>query len=175
MSDILTALDSLSAGNDEEIAQYREQTLLAIQRLKRALALPQSIQLSAETSTGDALSSSASHQTAPDLDLTIRCEKILRVIKNRLGAIKKYAKQPDRDAVPEASYKKEDRRIVDVQISRWRDEEDQVYPISQAIGDSVFWPCVHEVSARTTCRSKGRHADQPPAIFRGYVPDRHCG
>ncbi|BDD62976.1 hypothetical protein MAP00_007926 [Monascus purpureus] len=83
ISDILTALDSLSAGNEEEIAQYREHTLLATRS--------RNIPLSADTSTGDALSSS-----------------------KRLGAIERYAKQPHRDAVGEASYKKEKRRIVDV-------------------------------------------------------------
>ncbi|KAE8351110.1 hypothetical protein BDV28DRAFT_25386 [Aspergillus coremiiformis] len=115
MSRILPALDYINTLRDEEILQYREQTLRLLTRLERVIGLPPRTSLTPEEQHLPTVTSDRDDDTYIG-KITEYSEILLNILKRRLSAIKKYAAPPVPEAVGEAPAKREDPRIVDVQV-----------------------------------------------------------
>lgn len=116
MADILPALNCLNAAQDEDILQNRQQTLQVLARLRNVLK------------------SDVKASSHDDVDrLVDGCIRVLSIIQKRLCSIRAYATQSAKKAVAEASRKREDPRIVDVQVYDGAKEKTDVLKFRKAM------------------------------------------
>ncbi|KAB8256783.1 hypothetical protein BDV32DRAFT_152938 [Aspergillus pseudonomiae] len=116
MADILPALNCLNAAHDEDILQNRQQTLQVLARLR------------------DVLKSDVKASSDDDVDrLVDGCIRVLSIIQKRLCSIEAYTTQSAKKAVAEASRKREDPRIVDVQVYDGAKEKTDILKFRKAM------------------------------------------